>query len=348
LDATDKILFALAARYESFSDFGETFNYKLATRVKATDDISLRAAYSTGFRAPSLHQQFLSRSSTVFDANGVAQEQGLFTNDSRAAQLIGIAKLKEETSQSISLGATAKMGSFTLTVDAYQIKIDDRIILSGSFGDGGDPELASLFRAAGAGNARFLVNAINTQTQGIDLVLGYRLSFDGGMVLNNSLAATFSKNEVTDIKVPEKIANAGLSGAFFDGQEEAFLTLAQPRTKLSLYNTLSLTNGLDISLRNVLFGSVTDPDDFAGDARVEGAEVSADAIYDSKLVTDLSLSYPISQSFRLTLGANNLLDVYPTENRAGGQSNGSFPYSRRTSQFGFTGRFAFLRANFTL
>ena len=97
LDATENVLFALATRYESFSDFGETFNYKLATRVKASDDISLRGAYSTGFRAPSLHQQFFSRSSTVFDANGVAQEQGLFTNDSRAAQLIGIDKLTEET-----------------------------------------------------------------------------------------------------------------------------------------------------------------------------------------------------------------------------------------------------------
>ena len=67
-----------------------------------------------------------------------------------------------------------------------------------------------------------------------------------------------------------------------------------------------------------------------------------------KLVTDLSLSYAINDGFRLTLGANNLLDVYPSENRAGGQSNASFPYSRRTSQFGFTGRYAFLKAQFNL
>ena len=348
LDATETMLLALALRYEDYSDFGNTFNYKLATRIKATDNISVRAAYSTGFRAPSLHQQFFSRSSTVFDANGVAQEQGLFTNASRAAQLIGIDKLKEETSQNISVGATAKFGGLRLTVDAYQINIDDRIVLSGSFSDGGDPELEALFRAASAGSARFLVNAIETKTQGIDLVLGYRLNSGNGLSLDNSLAATFSKNTVEDITVPEKIANAGLTGSFFDGQEEAFLTLAQPRVKLTLSNTLSLDNGLDISLRNVWYGSVTDPDDFAGDLRVEGTEVSEDAIYDSKLVTDLSLSYPISDLLRLTLGANNLLDVYPSENRAGGQSNGSFPYSRRTSQFGFTGRFMFLRANFNL
>jgi iron complex outermembrane receptor protein len=348
LEATDRVLVALAARYEDFSDFGNTFNYKLATRIKATDNVSVRAAFSTGFRAPSLHQQFFSRSSTIFDANGVAQEEGLFTNASRAAQLIGIDKLKEETSQSISAGATAKAGAFSLTIDAYQIDIDDRIILSGAFDDGGDPELASLFKAAGAGKARFLANAIDTKTQGIDIVIGYRLSMDSGLSLNNNLAATFSKNEVVNIMVPEKIANAGLSGDFFDGQEEAFLTLAQPRSKLSLSNTLSLTNGLEVSLRNVWYGSVTDPDDFSGDARVEGTVVSEDALYDAKLITDLSLSYPINDKFRVSLGANNLLDVYPTENRAGGQSNASFPYSRRTSQFGFAGRYMFVRANFTL
>ena len=348
LDATDRVLIALAARYEDFSDFGNTFNYKLATRIKATDNVSVRAAYSTGFRAPSLHQQFFSRSSTIFDANGVAQEEGLFTNASRAAELIGIAKLKEETSQSISVGATAKAGGLSFTIDAYQISIDDRIILSGAFTDGGDPELAGLFKAAGAGKARFLANAIDTKTQGVDIVVGYRFSMDSGLSLSNNLAATFSKNEVTNIMVPEKIANAGLSGDFFDGQEEAFLTLAQPRSKLSLSNTLSLTNGLDISLRNVWFGSVTDPDDFSGDSRVEGTEVSEDALYDAKIITDLSLSYPINEKFRVSLGANNLLDVYPSENRAGGQSNASFPYSRRTSQFGFAGRYMFVKANFTL
>ncbi len=349
LDASDKFLVSLATRFESFSDFGETFNYKLASRYKLTDRVAIRGAYSTGFRAPSLQQQFFSRSSTVFDANGVAQEEGLFTNDSRAAQLIGIDKLREETSKNISIGLTAKMAGLSLTIDAYQVSINDRIVLSGAFTDGGNAELAALFSAANAGKARFLANAIDTKTQGVDIILSYGLGVGEGR-LNNSLAATFSKNEVTNISVPEKIANAGeeLSGEFFDGQEEAFLTLAQPRVKLSLSNSLSLGNGLDISLRNVYYGSVTDPDDFKEDARVEGTEVSDDAVYDGKIITDLSLSYPVSDMFRITLGANNLLDVYPTENREGGQSNASFPYSRRTSQFGFMGRYVFLRAGFTL
>jgi iron complex outermembrane receptor protein len=347
LDATENLLISLATRFESFSDFGETFNYKLATRLKVTDDVSLRAAYSTGFRAPSLHQQFFSRSSTIFDQNGNVQEQGTFTNESRVAELLGISKLKEETSVNYSIGATMKMGGFSLTIDAYSIAIDDRIVYSGSFGAGDSEELQALFTAANAGSARFLVNAIDTRTQGIDLVISYRTEV-GSADLYNSLGATFSENEVTNVMIPRKIAAAGLSGAFFDGQEEAFLTLAQPRTKLALSNTLSLSNGLDISLRNVYYGTVTDPDDFAGDSRIEGATVSDDAVYDAKIITDLTLSYPLSDLLRITVGANNLLDVYPTENRAGGQSNGSFPFSRRTSQFGFTGRYTFVRLGFTL
>ncbi|MDB4107556.1 TonB-dependent receptor [Bacteroidia bacterium] len=348
LNLTQDLLLALATRYESYSDFGNTFNYKAAARYKATKNIGLRGAYSTGFRAPSLHQQFFSRSSTIFDANGVAQEEGLFTNESRAAELLGIEKLKQETSQSMSVGVTAGFKNFTATIDAYSIAIEDRIVLSGAFTDGGDPELAALFKAANAGKARFLSNAIDTKTQGVDIVLSHKAGLANDMKLVNSLAATFSTNEVTAINVPETVSDAGINGDFFDAQEEAFLTLAQPRSKVSLINTLTFDNGFNIQLRNVYYGEVTDPDDFGGNARVEGTIVSADAMYDAKVITDLSLSYGLQSGLKLAIGANNLLDVYPTENRAGGQSNASFPYSRRTSQFGFTGRYMFVRAAYTL
>ena len=345
-DITDAFLLSLATRFESFSDFGETFNYKLASRYKLSDNFSVRGALNTGFRAPSLHQQFFSRTSTIFDANGIAQEEGLFTNDSQAAKLLGISELKEETSQSVSLGLTGKMGGFTFTVDAYQITIDDRIVLSGAFDDGGDPTLISIFNAAGAGKARFLANAINTKNQGIDIVVGYKTNL-GSFRFNNSLAATLSKTEVTNVNVPTLIANAGLSGSFFDGQEEAFLTIAQPKTKLNLTHTLS-NDKWTFMLRNVLFGEVTDPDEFSGQARVEGATVDDNAVYGSKVITDLTISNNITENTIITIGANNLLDVYPDDNRPGSQSNASFPYSRRTSQFGFMGRYVFARLSFSL
>ncbi|MBE9489401.1 MAG: TonB-dependent receptor, partial [Bacteroidetes bacterium] len=346
-DISDNFLVSLATRYESFSDFGETFNYKLATRVKLSDEFSIRGAVNTGFRAPSLHQQFFSRSSTVFNAVGIAEEVGLFTNESRAASLLGIGKLKEETSQSVSLGLTGKTGDFTITIDAYQITIDDRIVLSGKFDNGGDPILTSIFNAAGAGKAQFLANAIDTKNQGIDIVAGYKTGLFKDFTLDNSLAATFSKTEVTKINVPKLIADAGLSGAFFDGQEEAFLTIAQPRTKLNLTHTLA-NDTWSFLLRNVYFGEVTDPDEFSGQVRVDGATVNDNAIYGGKIITDLTVSNNLSENLVITIGANNLLDVYPDDNRPGSQSNASFPYSRRTSQFGFTGRFLFARLSFTI
>ncbi|MEM9363474.1 MAG: TonB-dependent receptor [Bacteroidota bacterium] len=344
-DFTENWLLSLAGRYENYSDFGSTFNYKIATRLKLTDNLALRAANSSGFRAPSLHQQFFSRTSTVFVDN-VPFEQGTFTNDSRAAALIGIDPLREETSNSISAGITANLGSFSLTVDGYLINIDDRIVYSGSFGNGGDPELTAIFEAAGATSARFFVNAIDTRSSGLDVVLSHKANW-GEAIIKNDFAATFNKTEVTDIFIPTLIENAGLSGSFFDGQEEAFLTLAQPRTKLNLTNLVSYGTW-DFLLRNVFFGEVTDPDDFNGDARVEGTEVSADAIYGGKLVTDLTITKSFSENLSLTIGANNLFDVYPDENREGGTSGDQFVFSRRTSQFGYTGRYLFGRLRFSL
>jgi iron complex outermembrane receptor protein len=345
-DLTKSWLLSLAGRYENYSDFGETFNYKIATRIKLSDKFSLRAANSTGFRAPSLQQQFFSRTSTVFVDN-VPFEQGTFTNESRAANLIGIEDLREETSNSLSIGLTAKLGSLSVTLDAYKINIDDRIIYSGSFGNGGNPELTSIFSAANATSARFFVNAIDTKSQGFDVVLSHTARFGENSRLKNDLAATFTETTVDKIVVPGLIDNAGLSGAFFDGQEEAFLTLAQPRTKLNLTHLLSL-NKWDILLRNVYFGEVTDPDDFNGDARVEGTTVSDDAIYAGKIITDLSVTRSFGERLNLTIGANNLLDVYPNENREGGSSGDQFVYSRRTSQFGYSGRYVFARLSFSL
>jgi len=344
-DFTDNWIVSLAGRYENYSDFGDTFNYKLATRLKLSDGLSLRAASNSGFRAPSLHQQFFSRTSTVFVDN-VPFEQGTFTNNSRAATLIGIDELRQETANSFSAGITGKFGDFSFTIDGFLINIDDRIVYSGSFGNGGDPELTQIFESAGATSARFFVNAIDTRSSGIDIVLSHKANW-GDAILKNDFAATFNRTEVEDVFVPELIANAGLSGSFFDGQEEAFLTLAQPRTKLNLTNLVSYKSW-DFLLRNVFFGEVTDPDDFNGDARVEGTTVSDDAIYAGKLVTDLTITKAFSDNLSLTIGANNLFDVYPDENREGGTAGDQFVFSRRTSQFGYSGRYLFGRLRFSL
>lgn len=336
-DVTEAFILSFATRFESYSDFGETFNYKVAGRYQFSDNLALRAAQSTGFRAPSLHQKFFSRSSTVF-INGEPNEIGTFSNDSRAAQLLGIPKLKEETSSSTSVGLVASIpaAGLTLTVDAYQIDIEDRIVISGSFSAGTDPELQRIFDAAGSTSAQFLTNAIDTKSQGLDITLSQTSEFENA-TLKNDFAATFSKTEqVGDINTTPLLA--GQESTFFGARDRLFLERAQPRTKVSLTNIFTM-NKLTGLLRNVYYGSVIDPDSHADDALVE---------YGGKLVTDLSLRYGFSDVLSATIGVNNLFDIYPDENREASTSGDQFVYSRRTSQFGYTGRFMFLKVNFTL
>ena len=347
-DFSEDFYMSLAARYENFSDFGGTINGKLAARYKITDNLNIRSAVNTGFRAPSLHQQYFSRTSTVFQ-NNVPLEQGTFTNDSRLADLLGISELKEETSTSFSLGLTGKIpdANLTFSIDGYLINIDDRIVYSGSFGAGSNPDIQAIFDAAGATTARFFVNAIDTKTSGIDIVISHKANISDEIRLTSDIAANFTKTEVEALNVPDAVSAAGQTGNFFDAQEEAFLTLAIPRAKASLSNNLSYKNW-NFLLRNTFFGEVEDPDDYAGSASISDHTVSADAVYGSKIVTDLTLTYEFSDNVVISIGANNLLDVYPDENRPGGTSGNQFVYSRRTSQFGYTGRYLFARMNFKL
>lgn len=347
-DFTEDFLLGAAIRAENYSDFGGTFNWKVATRYALTENINLRAAASTGFRAPSLHQIYFSRTSTIFEnINGVsvAQEVGVFQNNSRPASLLGIPNLEEETSQSFSAGITARMpdANLSLTIDGYMVNIDDRVVLTGQFAPGDDAELISLFAQAGATKAAFFANAINTKSQGLDIVLSHKMLFGNNMVLDNNFAATFSKTEAERddegniiIHASDLLREKGLVGTYFDETSRIYLEAAVPRTKFTLSNTL--TDGpLSIYLRNTYFGKTT-----------EATNNEAPPVYDPKIVTDLSVGYKVTEGMNLTIGANNLLDVYPDEVPEDFNSSGRFLYSRRSPQFSFGGRFLFARVSFTL
>lgn len=355
-DITDRLLLSAAVRMENYSDFGSTFNYKVAGRFKINNNLNVRASHSTGFRAPSLHQIHFSRTSTVFElVNGVsiAQEQGTFANDSRAAKLLGIPELKEETSQSIAAGVTAKIPSANLkiTLDAYQVNIDDRVILTGSFKPGdalpeAQEELESIFAQAGATGATFFSNAIDTRSQGIDAVVSHSLSLGSGKTLRNDLAATFSKtvwDKDGGINSSQLLKDAGLEDVYFDQTSRIYLEQAVPRTKITLSNTLTI-NKLSIYLRNTYFGETTEAtsaDIF--DEDLELTDSSIDPYYAGKVITDLSIGYELNSDVRITVGANNLLDVYPDVADPTFQSSGRFVYSRRSPQFSFGGRHLFAR-----
>ena len=342
-DLSEKFLVSFASRFENYSDFGSTINFKLSSRFKITDNINIRGAANTGFRAPSLHQINFNSTSTIFDQNGDPQEVGTFANDSRAADLLGIPDLKEETSKSVSLGLTAKIpdANLTLTVDGYYVEINDRVVLTGQFqGPGTDSELDNLLRQANATAASFFANAINTESRGLDLVLTHNASLGTNWRLKSDLAGTFSRtNQIGDINASEVLTNAGLVDTYFPEDSRIYLEQAVPRTKVNLSNSF-ISNKLVVFLRNVYFGQVTE-----ATTVVENQQV-----FDPRIVTDLSVGYKFTDALTLTVGANNLLDIYPERafDSYGNRSSGRFDWSRRAQQFGIGGRYLFARLNLSL
>jgi iron complex outermembrane receptor protein len=272
---------------------------------------------------------------------GVPNEVGTFANNSRLAQLLSIPGLKEETSNNYSLGFTAKVPSAGLkfTVDGYIVNVDDRVTQTRSYGapaddDGNgvannpaDQETLDIFNDAGAGQAKFFMNAYNLESSGIDIVVDHKMGVGEG-TLNNSLAASFRKFEVKDVVEV-------LGEEVLDDTAIGFIESAMPRTKVNLTNSYKVGDW-NFLLRNVYFGEVDDPD-------FQGA-----VTYDAKVVTDLSASYAFNDNLSLTLGANNLLDVYPDEVPTASNYGDQFIFSRRTSQFGFNGRYVFGRITFKL
>ncbi|MGA9325976.1 MAG: TonB-dependent receptor [Salegentibacter sp.] len=342
-DITTAFLMTFATRFEDYSDFGSTINFKVSTRYKLTDNINIRAAANTGFRAPSLHQLYFNSTSTIFDNNGDPQEVGTFSNDSRAAHLLGIPKLKEETSKSISLGFTAQIpdANISLTVDGYFVAIDDRIVYTGQFqGPGTGTELDNLLSQANATAASFFANAINTESKGVDLVLTQKAFFGNGVQLRSDLAATLSKTKkVGPVQASDILERAGLVDTYFPEDSRVYLEEAVPRTKINLSN--SLTAGkFNVFLRNVYFGEVTEAVNTLANQQV----------FSPKIVTDLSVGYKATDAITLTVGANNLFDIYPdrAKEEYGNRSSGRFDWSRRAQQFGVAGRFLFARLSLDL
>ena len=345
-DLSDKVMIGLAGRYENYSDFGDTFNGKFTSRFGISDHFSLRMAASTGFRAPSLHQLHFNATSTNF-INGIPFDVGTFSNDSRIAQLLGIPKLKQEKSLSGSMGVTADIPAtdITISLDGYYTGVQDRVVLTGNFArpskatTGAQRELQRLFDAANSTRARFFANAIDTETMGVDLVVSHKISLGAAMLTNNLALNMNQTRQVGDIKASKVLADAGLTKTYFGERDRIFFEQAMPRTKANLTHSLK-ANKLTVFLRNTYFGQVTNPN--------KSSDAKEYPVYGGKIVTDLSIGYDLTSDTNLTVGANNLFDVYADMVTPDLTSGNNFIYPRATSQFGMNGRYLFFRLNFSI
>lgn len=346
LNFTNWLLVDAAARYENYSDFGSTFNYKLASRIKVAPNFNVRFAGSTGFRAPSIHQIYYNVTSTLF-TGGQLLEVGTYSNDSRLAEQLNIPKLKQETSKSASLGFTYKIPSvnLTFTADGYFTKIDNRIILTDQFLKKDVPLEAQIeFEKLNVNAAQFFTNAIDTETKGVDIVIAHNARFSG-IKLDNSFAINLNQTkQVGEIHSAGLLKSPTLEKIYFSEKSRVYLEEAVPRVKASLSHTITW-KGASFYLRNTYFGKVTGADvlDVNGDGVLDPREHQT---IGDKIITDISAAYQFTKNIGLTLGVNNLFDIYPTKNLPASSNNDQFIYSRSTSQFGQNGRYVFTRLNF--
>ncbi|MNS02664.1 Ferric enterobactin receptor precursor [compost metagenome] len=330
-DITDSFLVSAAARFENYSDFGSTLNGKLSARLKATKNINFRGSVSTGFRAPSLAQIYYNLRFTNFSSSG-ASEILLSPNNSPVTQAFGIEQLNEEKAVNGSLGMTATFGDFTATIDGYMINVKDRIVLTGYFD-------ASSFNL-GVDEAQFFVNGVDTETTGLDVVLSWKKKFD-----ENSFGATLVGN-INNMEIAE-VKNGDLDKEIFFGErEKAFLLASAPETKFGLNLTydrkwfnagLSFTHFSEVKLLDYqMYEDVADYGSF------ENQIAAATDTYSSKMVTDLTLGFKLSKSLKLSVGGNNIFNIYPDQQDDWVEAGGYWD----AVQMGFGGAYYYTRLGF--
>jgi len=349
---TEKFLLTGALRYEDWSDFGDTWNWKVSGRYDITDSFAFRAAANTGFRAPSMQQQFFNSISTQFvsgpDGGLIPEERGTFRNDSAIAAALGIPQLREETSDNWSLGFIWNpTDSINITVDYFSIKIKDRIVLSGAI-SATNPSIPQEIRDALLDNnisaAQFFTNAGQTKTDGIEAVLTWAKPLSNGGMFTLDTAAAWISTDVSDNVNTDGLLE-GLEDVIFTSQDRSIIEEWQPESRAFITGTYSISNWVFLARVNY-FGTYT----------VEEGNGTRQK-FGSKVFPDIMAEYIFGDSgFSIQAGANNVTSTKPDKNligqsRAGVipgivESPGVFTYSRRAAPFGFNGGYWYLRANY--
>jgi iron complex outermembrane receptor protein len=340
---SEKFGFDVAGRYEDYSDFGSKATGKLSARYDFSDVVALRGSVSSGFKAPALQQQFFTYTSTnntlVGDTFQLI-EVGTFPVSSPVARALGATPLEPETSINYSLGAIVRSGPFELTIDAYRIDIENRIVLSENLPNTNTPAataaaIAQILAPFNISAARFFINGVDTTTKGVDIVARYRLPTDSMGRFDFTLAANFNDTNVT--KTP------GLP---------TITSLPQPQFLFDRGNVLSYERGtpdrklvgtVDWSLGD--FGATLKATDYTS-VLIPNNNASFDYSTGRHTLWDVEVRYTMPMGVGVALGVNNLFDEYP--NYTPGTINsptGSIGFPSY-SPFGFNGRFLYGRLSY--
>jgi iron complex outermembrane receptor protein len=345
-DITSRWLVDVAGRFEHYNDFGNTTTGKLSTRYQVYPGYALRGAVSTGFRAPSLMQEFFSSTATNF-VSGVPFDIKTFPASTKEAEALGASPLKAEKSRNVGFGFAAEpLSSLSITADYYYIEVDDRIVLSNNFTGAAAVAALQNIGVTGVSGGRYFTNAIDTRTRGYDVIANYGLTLSPTSVFRLSAAYNWNRTRVTRVDtLPTNLS--GLKSSLFDRVEQARIETGNPENNLILGASYTVSK-LGVNVRTQRYGQVTGygttPSNLYG---------PLDLTFTPKWITDVSASYAVGRA-SVSIGADNVFDIYPDRNNNngnittlaaenGGTSNfGIFPYNG-ISPFGFNGRFVYTK-----
>ncbi|MET0273799.1 MAG: TonB-dependent receptor [Phenylobacterium sp.] len=343
---TDAFDIDLAARYEDYSDFGSTLTGKASARFELNDALAFRGTLATGFRAPALQQQYFTATSTNFiSINGVNTpvEVSTFPATSVTAAALGAKPLEAEESVNYSLGAVYHAGPFELTIDAYRIDIDNRIVLSENIlgtptGSATAVAIYNLLNppgTSGIGGGRFFIHGVDTETKGVDIVARYRI--DGADIGRFDLtgAANFNNTKVTRIPTTAPLSALPVPPILFDRGNRLTFEEGTPDQKHVL--------AVDWSMG--AFGA-TAKATYYGDVLIPNNTATLDYHSGDHTLVDLEGRYEFPMGLQLALGVNNLFDEYPNATPTNVNTNGPIGFPSY-SPFGFNGRFLYGRIGVT-
>ena len=313
---TDKLLIGIAGRGEDYSDFGSTGTGKITARYDFSPAFAIRGTASTGFRAPSLIQQYYTSITSVIQ-NGDQIQTGTYPSNSATAVALGGKALEPEKSTNLSAGFVLRSGGFSLTVDGYRIHVRNQIGLS---------ENIPVTTIANVTAARFFLNGLASTTRGIDAVANYKLVTENAGTFDLTVAGN-----VNDIKIT-KVPTSTKSTLF---ARSRILTIEDgtPGTKIT-GQAVWTGDQLGATARVTYYGNVLQP----------GTVATSDLNTGKRAITDFEVRYqPKDAAFNFALGASNLFDVYPKKVPAALNTTGvtGFPYY---SPYGFNGRYLYVRA----
>ncbi|WP_445425771.1 MULTISPECIES: TonB-dependent receptor plug domain-containing protein [unclassified Alishewanella] len=330
---TDNMLGSVALRAEDYSDFGSNVTGKAALRYDFTDDFGIRGSLQNGFRAPSLQQQNFTATSTNF-INGVPFDITTFPVSNPVAQALGAKPLDAEESVNYSLGAVFNVGGVSITVDGYRIDIDDRIVLSENLTQTNVRDYLSSQGFIGIGGGRFFINGVDTETQGVDVVINWSTPTEDFGLFSFTVVGNINETKVTAVPATAELSALDPAPTLFGRVNVLTFEKGAPKDKFGATVNWSYDN-FSATFKATRYGEVLSP----------GTTAATDLTLSPKVLMDLEGRYDFNDSWTVAVGADNIFDEYPDANPINLNTTGATSFSNY-SPFGRSGRLVYGRVSY--